>query len=89
MTERTMTHLLRGVERVTLTRVDVAEGKGTGVDPVRIVSYWYHDDGKLLVRCDPHTSEQLADMADAISHRVGATVTARPRTPGIGAVVSY
>lgn len=45
---------LRAVERVTLTRVDVAEGAGVAPDdPVRIVSYWHDDEGALLWVSDP------------------------------------
>jgi hypothetical protein len=43
---------VRSCERVTLTRVVVAEGMGVDGNPVREVTYWYDDDGWLIARRD-------------------------------------
>jgi hypothetical protein len=46
----------RGVEsceRVTLTRVVTVEGVGTSDDLVRLVTYWFDDDGTCIARIDP------------------------------------
>ena len=52
-----MTDLMRGFRRETLTCVEIAEGDGTEESPVRIVEYWYHDDGTLLLRRDTWDGE--------------------------------
>jgi hypothetical protein len=50
---RSFVNTLRGFHRETVTCVAVAEGAGQDGDPVRVVEYWYRDDGVLLVRRDP------------------------------------
>lgn len=40
-------------ERVTLTRLVVAEGAGRDNDPVREITYWYDDHGICVARMDP------------------------------------
>lgn len=55
-----MLYLLRSVERVTVTRVEVTEGEGVVGNPIRTVTYWYDDSGQEIQRHDP-----VEEMADA------------------------
>lgn len=44
---------LRSIERLTVYKITVLEGKGVVGDPVREVVYFMHSDGSILFALDP------------------------------------
>lgn len=69
-------HVVRSVERLTVTKLNVTEGLGEDGVPIRTVAYWYDDEGQQLARFDP--VEQYAVPDDIAGPYTNTATSEKP-----------